>query len=128
MQEILSQIPIRQDVVSFIMVLGIVQGFLLCSVIVLRSNKQNYSLRILAYLLLCLSLICTDVYLCYSGLMKYVLFLNDSTEFLVLLLGPLIYFLLRGLLERRNIEWKNDWIHFILPALYFPSERVKSLV
>ena len=119
MQEILSQIPIRQDLVSFIMVLGIVQGFLLCSVIALRSSRQNNSLRILGWLLFCLSLICTDVYLCYSGLMKYVLFLNDSTEFIVLLLGPLIFFLIRSLLERKEVNWKKDWLHFILPGLYF---------
>lgn len=119
MDEILSQIPIRQDLVSFIMVLGIVQGFLLCSVIALRSTKQNYSIRILGWLTLCLSLLSTDVYLCYSGLMKYVLFLNDSTEFIVLLLGPFIYFFIRSLLERENISWKEDWPHFVLPAVYF---------
>ncbi|MEL6255948.1 MAG: hypothetical protein AAFR87_28345 [Bacteroidota bacterium] len=119
MQEILSQIPIRQDLVSFIMVLGIVQGFLLSAVIALRSSSQNHSLRILGWLLFCLSLICVDVYLCYSGLMKYVLFLNDSTEFIVLMLGPLIFFLIRSLLERQDIEWKKDWIHFILPGIYF---------
>lgn len=119
MDEILSQIPIRQDLVSFIMVLGIVQGYLLCSVIALRSSRQNYSIRILGWLTLCLSLLSTDVYLCYSGLIKYVLFLNDSTEFIVLLLGPLIYFFIRSLLDRKEISWKRDWPHFVLPAIYF---------
>lgn len=119
MDEILSQIPIRQDLVSFIMVLGIVQGFLLCSVIALRSSRQNYSIRILGWLTLCLSLLSTDVYLCYSGLMKYVIFLNDSTEFMVLLLGPFIYLFIRSLLERKDISLKRDWPHFVLPAIYF---------
>lgn len=118
-EEILANIPIRQDWASMLMLMGIVQGLFLCLVIAFRSTYENQSLRIFGLLIFILCLLSLDVYLCYAGLIKYVIELNDSTEFLVLMIGPFFFFFFRSLLLRKGISFQKDWIHFILPAVYF---------
>ncbi|MGN7512952.1 MAG: helix-turn-helix domain-containing protein [Allomuricauda sp.] len=118
---ILEQIPIRYDLASHIMLLGIVQGFFLASVIFLRAKRKS-AINLFGWSLLVQCLVFLDIYLCYTGLMKYVIHLNDSTEFLVLLITPTLYFFLYTLLERKPITLKKHWPHFILPLLYLISQ------
>lgn len=118
-EELLAKVPIRHNWESLIMILGIVQSFFICLVIAVRSNSENQSLRIFGWLNLILCLISLDVYLCYTGLIKHAIYLNDSTEFLVLLIGPLFYFFFRSILKREGIRLKKDWVHFVLPFIYF---------
>jgi len=68
------------------------------------------------------AIVCTDTYLCYTGLIKYTIAWNDSTEFLVLLIAPSIYFFVYSLLERKPITFKKHWPHFLLPILYLASQ------
>jgi len=114
---IFDQIPIHYDLASHIMLLGIVQGFFLALVIFLRANRKS-AINLFGWSLLVQCLVFLDVYLCYTGLMKYVIYLNDSTEFLVLLITPTLYFFLYTLLERKPITLKKHWPHFVLPVLY----------
>ncbi|MBO6827943.1 helix-turn-helix domain-containing protein [Allomuricauda sp.] len=118
---ILDQIPIRYDLASHIMLLGIVQGFFLALVIFLRA-KRDSAIIFFGWSLLVQCLVFLDIYLCYTGLMKYTMHLNDSTEFLVLLIAPTLYFFLFALLERKPIGLKQHWPHFILPLLYVISQ------
>lgn len=118
---ILDQIPIRYDLASHIMLLGIVQGFFLALVIFLRA-KRDSAIIFFGWSLLVQCLVFLDIYLCYTGLMKYTMHLNDSTEFLVLLIAPTLYFFLFALLERKPIGLKQHWPHFILPLLYIISQ------
>ena len=99
------------------MFLGIAQAYFLTLVIFLRS-KASSPVRIFGWSLLFQALVCTDTYLCYSGLMKHTLHWNDSSEFLVLLIAPSIYFFTYALLERKPIRLKKQWPHFVLPLLY----------
>ena len=99
------------------MFLGIAQAYSLTLVIFLRS-KINSPIRIFGWSLLFQAIVCTDTYLCYTGLMKYLLHWNDSTEFLVLLIAPSIYFFTYSLLERKPITLKKHWIHLVVPLLY----------
>ena len=117
-QSTLAQIPIRHNVASMIMLCGLVQGFVLSAVIALRSGPNNQPLRLMGGFLFLLSLVGLDVYLCYTGLMKYTLWANDSTEVFILMLGPLVYFFLRSLLQKERIEFRENWLHFVLPGLY----------
>ncbi|MTI32875.1 helix-turn-helix domain-containing protein [Xanthovirga aplysinae] len=121
-QQLLNQIPIRQDFISTIMLLGVIQGFFMSLVIALRRNATTQAVQIFGLFVFILSLICFDVYLCYTRLMKYILPLNDSTEPLVLLLGPLIYFFVLSVLKREKITLRTHWIHLVLPILYFISQ------
>jgi len=118
---IFDQIPIHYDLASHIMLLGIVQGFFLALVIFLRANRKS-AINLFGWSLLVQCLVFLDVYLCYTGLMKYVIYLNDSTEFLVLLITPTLYFFLYTLLERKPITLKKHWPHFVLPVLYAISQ------
>lgn len=99
------------------MFLGIAQAYFLTLTIFLRS-KGNSPIRMFGWSLLFQAIVCTDTYLCYTGLMKYTIHWNDSTEFLVLLIAPSIYFFTYALLERKPITFKKHWVHFMVPILY----------
>ena len=86
-QSLIDQIPIRHNWISMIQLCGIVQGFLLSFVIFYRNRPENQSIRLFGFFIFFISIILTDNYLCYTGLMKYTLPLNDSTEVFVLLLA-----------------------------------------
>ena len=120
-QDIIDQIPIQHDLASHIMFLGIAQAYFLGIIIFVRSSK-NSAIRIFGWSLLFQALVCTDTYLCYTGLMKHILHLNDSTEVFVLLIAPTIYFFIYALLERKPITFKKHWIHFLVPFLYLVSQ------
>ncbi len=100
------------------MVIGIVLGLMLPLAIALKSSPKNNSLRFLGWFLFLQTIIALDVFLCYSGLMKYTLHFNDSTEPLVLLLAPLIYLFVYELLTRQNLVFRKYWFHFLLAVIY----------
>jgi len=118
---IFNQIPIKHDLASHLMLLGIVQGFFLGLVIFLRAKRKS-AINLFGWSLLVQCLVFLDVYLCYTGLIKYIIHFNDSTEFLVLLITPTLYFFLFTLLERKPITLKKHWPHFVLPFLYLVSQ------
>ncbi|WP_378179229.1 helix-turn-helix domain-containing protein [Aquimarina sp. SS2-1] len=117
-QDILDQIPIRHNFVSYFISLGIAIGLLLSLVILLRASNKSNSFRIYGWSLLIQSIIATDVFLCYTGLIKYIPHLNDSTESLVLLLAPSIYFFVYTLLTRKPLLLKKHWIHLVPSVIY----------
>lgn len=121
LQYLLDQIPIRHNWVSHFMFLGVTQAYFITFVIFLRSNI-NSAIRIFGWSLLFQAVVCTDTYLCYTGLMKHTLHWNDSTEFIVLLIPPSIYFFTNSLLERKTFSWKKHWPHFLLPILYLLTQ------
>lgn len=120
-ESILSQIPIRHDLASHTMLLGIVQGLFLALVIFIRAKRKS-AILFFGWALLVQCLVFLDVYLSYTGLMKYVMVLNDSTEPLVLLIAPTLYFFLYALLERKPISLKKHGWHFLLPLGYAFSQ------
>ncbi|MGW9684184.1 helix-turn-helix domain-containing protein [Flagellimonas sp. 2504JD1-5] len=116
-QHAIDQIPERHNLASYIMLAGIVQAYFLGMVIFVRSKKKS-AIRIFGWSLLFQALVCTDTYLCYTGLIKYLIHFNDSTEVFVLLIAPTIYFFVYSLLERKPITFKKHWVHFLVPFLY----------
>ena len=114
---IIDQIPVKHNLVSHFMFLGIAQAYFLTLVIFLRS-KASSPIRIFGWSLLFQSIVCTDTYLCYTGLMKHTLPWNDSTEFLVLMIAPSIYFFTYALLQRQAFSFKKHCPHLILPLVY----------
>ena len=103
------------------MFLGIAQAYFLTLVIFLRS-KASSPIRIFGWSLLFQAIVCTDTYLCYTGLMKITLHWNDSTEFLVLLIAPSIYFFTYALLKRKPVRFKKQWPHILLPFVYLITQ------
>lgn len=120
-QELIAQIPIRHNLVSNMMFMGVFLGFFLTIVIFLRAKKSS-PVRLFGWALLVQSLVCLDTYLCYTGLIKHVLHLNDSTEFLVLFIPATIYFFIYSLLERKAFTIQKNWRHFVLPIGYLISQ------
>lgn len=121
LQELIAQIPIRHNLVSSVMFMGIFLGFFLSVIIFFRTQKGS-PVRLFGWALLVQSLVCLDTYLCYTGLIKYALHLNDSTESLVLLIPTTIYFFIYSLLERKPFSLKKNWWHFVLPIGYLISQ------
>lgn len=103
------------------MLLGVVQSFFLSTVIFLRS-KNNPPILYFGWSLLFSSIVFFDTYLCYTGLIKNVIFLNDSSEAFVLLICPFIYFTLYGITKRKSVSFRKHWFHFVLPLFYFISQ------
>ncbi|MDC6388262.1 helix-turn-helix domain-containing protein [Maribacter sp. PR1] len=120
-EQLIENLPIRHNLVSSFMFLGVVQSFFLASVLFLRSGT-NTGIKWLAGCMLASAIIFLDTYLCYTGLIKHVMFLNDSTEVLVLLIGPTSYFSIYVFLKRQNISLKESWWHFVIPITYFLSQ------
>ena len=120
-QRIIDQIPIKYDLASHIMFLGIVQGLFLSLVIFLRT-KRDSAIYIFGWGLLFQGLVFADTYLCYTGLMKYMLHFNDSTEVFVLMIAPSVYFFIYALLERKPVTFKKIWPHLLVPVLYGLSQ------
>ena len=118
MDELISQIPIRHDVISYLVFSGILFGFLMATVIWVRTPLRNRALQYYALLLICLSLITLDTFLCYTGWMKYTLAWNDSTEPLTLLLAPLLYLCIRFLILRKVLPLWVAALHFLPAVLY----------
>ncbi len=123
LQQLIDQIPVRYNLVSHIMFLGVAQAYFMAFIILLRANL-NTTIRIFGWSLLFQAIVCTDTYMCYTGLMKYALHLNDSTEFIVLLIAPSIYLFTYSLLTRKPIRMKKHGIHLLVPLLYLLSQIV----
>ncbi|MBT8206021.1 MAG: helix-turn-helix domain-containing protein [Eudoraea sp.] len=108
---------------TYFMVVGIVLGLLLFLAIALKSSGKNRSLRFLGWFLFVQTIVAIDVFLCYSGLMKYTLYFNDSTEPLVLMIAPLIYLFVYELLFRNPLPLRKYWIHF-LPGIVYATTQI----
>ncbi len=121
-QDIINLIPIRHNLVSYFIFLGIFLGLLLSCIILFRTSSKITAFKLYGWSLLIQSIIAFDVFLCYTGLMKYVPYLNDSTEPLVLLIAPLTYLFVYSLLARETISIKKFWFHGIPSILYFLTQ------
>ena len=117
--EMLNRIPIRHDWISMIILCGWVQGFFLSLVFVFRSYGKNRTILLFGILLFFFSALLCDGYLCYTGLMKYVIHLNDSTEVFVLLIGPCIYLFIKSIITKEKLSFSTNWKHLGIPLLYF---------
>ncbi|TLF46861.1 helix-turn-helix domain-containing protein [Maribacter aurantiacus] len=121
LDRLIEYIPIRHNLISTIMFLGVVQSSFL-SIVLLLNSSNNVGLKWLGFSILATALIFLDVYVCYTGQIKYVLFLNDSTEALVLTIGPTLYLAIYCFLKRENVTFKKHWLHFMIPIGYFLSQ------
>jgi len=122
LNDLISQIPTRHNVISYLVFSGVLLGFLMAVVIVIRSPIRNRALYYYALLLCCLSFVTLDTFLCYTGWMKYTLEWNDSTEPLTLLLAPLLYLCVRFLILRIPLPTWVLALHFLPAILYALSQ------
>ena len=76
LNDLIEQIPIRHNLTSSFMLLGVVQNLFL-SIVLFTKSKGNLPLTYLGLLIFFGAIVFLDTYLCYTGLMKYILVLND---------------------------------------------------
>lgn len=123
LEELIAQIPIRHNAISYLCFTGVTFGLVLTWSIWLRSPRHNRGLQYFALLTLALSLTTFDTFLCYTGWMKFTLEWNDSTEPLTLLFAPLLYLSTRFLLLRKPLPGWVLLLHF-LPALLYALSQI----
>jgi len=109
---------VRHNGYSYFMFAGIIVGFLMMFSILARWKSSTPSIRILLFVITCMTFVLTDLWLGNTGLMKYVLHLNNTTESLVIAVIPLLYLLIRSIIERKAFSWSLDYKHFLIPFFY----------
>lgn len=112
---------LRQDLFSFLMLFGILQAILLIYSFGFRKSSPVF-LRFLGLLVASVTLVCLEIFLCYSGFILYAIELVDTTEPLNLLLGPLLYFFVWYGFDDKSFR-KGDWLHFA-PSLFYLAYSV----
>ncbi len=117
-QTVLDQIPIRHNAVSQFILLGVFQGFFVGGIILLKATRAVIPIKLIGYFLFAFCLVLLDDYLCYTGLMKYTIHLNDASEPLVLLWAPLMYLFILNVLEKKELRFRTGWYHFLIPLVY----------
>lgn len=103
---------------SAINLMGAAQGVLLAAALVFYSDGNRLANRLLAGLVAAVALIVADVFLCASNLILHVPHLVDSTEPLILVLGPLFYFYIQALVTNDTSFQRRSWWHFLPVVLY----------
>ena len=122
LDELIAQIPLRHNLISYMMFTGALVGFVFAILIWVRAPGRNRALHYYSLLMLCLAFLILDTFLCYTGWMKYTLHWNDSTEPLTLLLAPLLYLSIRFLILRKPLPFWILALHFLPALLYALSQ------
>lgn len=102
---------------SLFIFLGIFQGFVLSLFFIFKESSNKVANRYQGLLLLALSIAINEQFLNMTGLITRVLPVTNTSEPLNLVIGPLLYLFVKRSLGQK--QFKSEWIHFILPFLYF---------
>ncbi|MGB1241376.1 MAG: helix-turn-helix domain-containing protein [Chitinophagales bacterium] len=121
-QSLLDQIPIQYDLFSLLIFSCILLGFLIFLTIIHNNKPENQTLFFLGVGVLMLSFVQIDFFLSYTALMKHVVWLNNTTEVFALLILPCFYFFIQSLLQQEKIQLQKNWVHGLVPFLYFVSQ------
>ena len=112
-----ASLPPRIDLFAFLIFLGMVQGVVLGYFFLKNSRGALAPNHYLGGLMLGMTLLMTDVWLCYTNYMFRVVWLDDSTEWVNLLIAPLVYLYFKTSLSQRPV--RRSWLHFLPSAVYF---------
>lgn len=118
MEEALNQIAIIHDLFSEIFLVSTVLSFCLGIIVLYKGRLKNQIFNLLGFLLFILAALIADLYLARSGLMKYCLWYNDLTEWMVITLGPCLFLICKSLLSKSKLLRNEMNVHFLAPFLY----------
>lgn len=111
-----ASLPPRTDLFAFLIFLGMVQGVVLGYFFLKHSRGTQRPNRYLGALMVGLTLLMTDIWLCYTNHMFRVVWLDDSTEWINLLVGPLLYLYFQASLAEKPT--RRAWLH-LLPSMAY---------
>lgn len=111
-----AALPPRSDLFAFLIFIGMVQGVVLAYFFLKHSRGTQAPNRYLGGLMLGMTLLMIDVWLCYTNRMFTVIRLDDSTEWVNLLISPLFYLYLRTSLSATPGRYLE--LHLLPSALY----------
>jgi AraC-like DNA-binding protein len=113
--------PLKIDLYSLFIFLGIAQGVFLGYFFLFDKKNNTPSNKLLGIILLGFSLANTEIFLCYTNLMFDVVWLTDFSEPLNYAFAPLLYLYLKSKVDENQVaSWnvKQYW-HFLPFVLYF---------
>ena len=105
-------LPPRLDVFALIILVGVAQGVLL-GIFFVTGRRRNLANQCLGWLMLALSAMLAEVFLCYSNYMFGLLAWVDFSEPFNFVMGPLFFLFVFARLYRRR---PRGWAWHLLPA------------
>jgi AraC-like DNA-binding protein len=112
----LAEIEPNIDLFAFLILFGVIQGFILSLFFLNKKNRLNQPNIFIGLLMLTFSLLSLDIFLCYTGYMSHVIYLDNFSESLSLVFGPLFYLYVISSIKGKL---KNSlWLHFLPFILY----------
>jgi len=104
---------------AFLILLGVIQGLFLTYFFLNKKNRSNQPNIFIGLLMLVFSLICLDIFLCYTGYMADLAYLDNFSESLCFTIGPLFYLYivssLKGKIKTRQLL---HLLPFVLYTVY----------
>ena len=113
-------LPLRLNIFSLLILLGIFQGFFLSYFFLSRNNRKIQSNVFAGLFILVLSLNISEVFLNYTGFILKIIWINDFSEPLNFLIGPFFYLYARTA-SHHKFRRKDLWhfIPFVIYLIYF---------
>jgi AraC-like DNA-binding protein len=109
----MKTLPVHLDLFAVIILLGIAQGLFLGIFFLTGSRGRSITNRCIGWLMLGLSAIMAEIFLCYTNYIFQVLWLVDFSEPINFTLGPLFFCFVYTRLHKRL---PNRWRWHFLPA------------
>lgn len=90
---ILALVKIESNInlFAFLILLGVIQGIFLSYFFLNKKNRKNQPNIFIGFLMLVFSLLCLDIFLCYTGYMADIAWLDNFSESTPFTIGPLFY-------------------------------------
>ena len=120
----------RIDFFTIFTLLGVVQGLFLSFFFLIGSGGRIRRNRYLGVILLGMSMVILEIFLCYSGYIVHFPHLVDYSEPINFLITPLIYLMVANLAGKHPSRWYWHLLPFVGYLLYhfcflFQSETFK---
>ena len=103
---------------TIFILLGVVQGLFLSTFFLFGNAAKKLANQYLGWILLGMSLVILEIFLCYSGTIVHIPHFVDLTEPINFLIAPLIYLMVAALANKHPKNWYWHLVPFILYFLY----------
>jgi AraC-like DNA-binding protein len=113
---------ISQVLVSVNLV-GVALGAILSLAFWFAQRGNRPANRVLAALILVITLIMAEILSCYANWIRYAPWFINLAEPLDFLVGPLLYFYAKLLVKPTGFRWRHQWPH-VVPSLVFAVLRL----